>query len=244
MSTPSWVTAVADAGLNVIKIPIPTAAVIELVDAEQLRLCAPSLSKEKSVIMAGLINELCAKYNIKTKDVLHEFLANVLQESLEFSYKVENMYYRALTITKTWPKRFYLSAPMIGKLDANLYAKKPKELANAVYGAANNVLGNRPGTDDGWNLRGSGFIGLTGYYVINQFRKFKAIPTVEEAASYCRDSDYGALDSAFWFFCVLKDLMDEADRDLFIGIVKEINGGTIGMNDRLHYYALVQKHVV
>jgi putative chitinase len=235
---PAWVTGIGKAAAGTAD-ALP--ASIELIDGEQLQHCAVSLSEQRAMIMAGLLNKLCPAYGITTKDVLHEFLANVLQESLEFQHKVENMNYRAVTIVNTWPKRFYLMVPAAGKLDANKYARKPKELAIAVYGGR---MGNRPGTEDGWNLRGGGFIGLTGYYVYEAFRKYKGFKTVEEAAEYVRGSDYGALDSALWFFCVLKDLMDEAERDEMIGIVKEINGGTIGLKDRLHYYELVKKYVV
>lgn len=235
---PSWVSGIGAAIGKGAAVALP--GNIELVTAEQLNKCAVSMSKSRALVMAGLINQLFPAYGITTKDVLHEPLANFLQESLEFQHKVENMNYRAETIVKTWPKRFYIGTAVKGRLDATLYARKPKELAIAVYGGR---MGNRPGTDDGWNLRGSGFVGLTGYYVLDAFRKYKGFKYVEEAAAYCRDSDYGALDSALWFFCVLKQLMDEAERDEFIGIVKEINGGTIGLKDRLHYYNLVKKYI-
>jgi putative chitinase len=238
MSQPNWINSIGTAAVKAVAKPVPA---MQLITAEQLQHCAISLSNERAMIMAGLLNQLCPAYGIVTKDVLHEFLANVLQESLEFQHKVENMNYRAVTIVNTWPKRFYLSTPAPGKLDANKYARKPKELALAAYG---DRMGNRKGTEDGWTLRGGGFIGLTGYYVYEAFRKYKGFATVEETAAYCRDSDYGALDSALWFFCVLKDLMDEAERDEMIGIVKEINGGTIGLKDRLYYLKLVLKYVV
>lgn len=238
MTQPSWLNAL---GATAAKAAAAPETSIQLITAEQLNKCAVSLSKERALIMAGLLNQLCPAYGIKTKDVLHEFLANVLQESLEFQHKVENMNYRAATIANTWKGRFYLGTPVKGKLNAANYARKPKELAIAAYG---DRMGNRPGTDDGWTLRGGGFIGLTGFYVYEAFRKHKEFKTVEEAAEYVRSSDYGALDSALWFFCVLKDLMDEAERDEMIGIVKEINGGTIGLKDRLYYYRLVVKYVI
>jgi putative chitinase len=240
METPSWVNSIGLAAAG----PVPKteqAPALQLITGEQLGKCAVSLSAARAQIMAGLLNQLCPAYGIKTKDVLHEFLANVLQESFEFQYKTENMNYRAVTIVNTWPKTFYLTVAAKGKLDANNYARKPKELAIAAYGSR---MGNRPGTEDGWNLRGGGFIGLTGYYVYEAYRKYKGFKTIEEAAEFARGSDYGALDSALWFFCVLKQLMDEAERDEMIGIVKEINGGTIGLKDRLHYYELVKKYVL
>lgn len=233
-STPSWIGLMA---ANAAKSVLEVAAIksIDLITSEQLMECAPSISEGRAVVMSGLINKLFPAYGIKTKDVLHEPLANFLQESLEFSFKQENMYYQAATIVKTWPKRFKSIKA------AGPFARNPKALANEVYGGR---MGNIPNTDDGWNLRGSGFVGLTGRYVLEAYAKYKGLKTAEEAAAYARDSDYGALDSALWFFCILKDLMDEAEKDDFIGIVKEINGGTIGLKDRLYYYDLVKKHVV
>jgi len=61
----------------------------------------------------------------------------------------ENMNYRADRIKKVWPNR----------PEAIAFAGKPRELANSVYGGR---LGNRHGTDDGWNYRGGGVDQLTG----------------------------------------------------------------------------------
>lgn len=61
----------------------------------------------------------------------------------------ENMNYSAARIREVWPTR----------PEAVKFAGKPKALANSVYG---DRLGNRPGTDDGWNLRGGGVDQLTG----------------------------------------------------------------------------------
>lgn len=63
--------------------------------------------------------------------------------------KRENMNYRAARIKQVWPSR----------PEAVKFAGKPRELANSVYGGR---LGNRPGTDDGWNYRGGGIDQLTG----------------------------------------------------------------------------------
>lgn len=240
MNLPGWFApALAAVAKKTLDSNVAGPAAIELINAEQLRHCAVSMTKERSLIMAGLINTLFPKYGIVTKDVLHEPLANFLQESLEFNHKVENMFYRVPTLMKTWPKHFPTAE------SAAPYAKNPKALANFIYGMKlGKILGNLPGTDDGWELRGSGFVGLTGRYVLEAYAKYKGLNTAKEAAEYARNSDYGALDSALWFFCVLKKLMDEAEQDDFIGIVKEINGGTIGLKDRVYYYELVKRYVI
>ncbi len=92
---------------------------------------------------------------------------------------------------------------------------------------------NQPG--DGWRFRGGGYIGLTGREVYGKYAAYIG-KEIGEAADLVRSRDYYALDSAFWFFYVLKGLKDEAVKDDFIGIVKSINGGTIGLKDRQFYY--------
>lgn len=206
-----------------------------LVTPEQLRKVATTLSKDRAEEMADLFNELGAKYGIVTKDVFHEFCANVLQESGELAHKRENMSYSAKRMMQVWPSRFPTLASALP------YDHNPQKLSNLVYGSR---MGNRPGTNDGWNFRGGGFIGLTGREVYTKYSKYAGYATVEACAEDVRNSDRAALDSAYWFFCVLKDLEDKADRDDFIGIVKSINGGTIGLKDRLHYYNLCKIYII
>lgn len=214
---------------------IPAAKKIVLVTPEQLQKITETISAARCIIMADLLNKVIPTYGVTTVDQFDEFLATVLHESGEFNYKVENMNYSAATLMKTWKSRF----PNL--TIANKYARKPKELAVYVYGSR---MGNRPGTDDGWNLRGSGFIGLTGRWVYSEYQKYKGFKTIEEAANFCRDSDFGALDSAAWFFYKLKNLMDESERDEMIGITKEVNGGLIGLKNRLEYYERCKKYLV
>lgn len=65
----------------------------------------------------------------------------------------ENLTYTsAARIAKVWPSRFTPSTALA-------YVRKPKSLANKVY---NGRLGNRPGSDDGWDYRGGGLDHLTG----------------------------------------------------------------------------------
>lgn len=201
-----------------------------LITKEQLKQIAPTLSGIKAAAMAYLINELCTKYGITEKIPFQMFLANVTQESGEFGHKSENMSYRAETLVKVWPSRF----PNI--IAAAPYARNPEKLANYVYGGR---MGN---TDqgDGWQYRGAGFIGITGKELYTKYAKYIG-KDVKEAADLMRTDDRFALDSACWFFAVLKNLVAVARGGDFKAVVKGINGGFIGLADRLAYYAKVQK---
>lgn len=82
-------------------------------------------------------------------------LATAYHETgLDMSPNVENLNYtKAERIRSVWPSRFPSSA------SAQPYVRNPKALANKVY---NGRMGNRSGTDDGWNYRGRGQVHITG----------------------------------------------------------------------------------
>lgn len=202
-----------------------------LITKEQLRGIATTLSSDRAGVMADLLNEICPKYGIDTLDEFHEFLANVLQESGEFSNKVENMNYTtAARIKAIWPSRFKTLA------SASPYVKNSKALANLVYGGR---MGNTQ-TNDGWDFRGGGFIGLTGREVYTKYAAYIKKPVLE-TAELVRTTDYYALDSASWFFSILKGLNDEAERDEWKKVVRSINGGFIGLDVRTKYYERIGK---
>lgn len=209
-----------------------------LITKEQLRRIATTLSSERAAYMADLLNEICPKYGIDTLDEFHEFLANVVQESGEFAHKTENMNYSAQGLANTWPTRFSLTStkPYRPNGKAALLHRKPGEIANEVYGGR---MGNdRQG--EGWRYRGGGFIGLTGKEVYTKYAAHIG-KSVGEASELVRTTDRYALDSAAWFFSVLKGLNDEAERDEWKKIVKSINGGYIGMDVRTKYYERVKQ---
>lgn len=203
-----------------------------LITQQQLKSIAPSLKGDKLKSICDLLNELCPKYGITDKEVFKMFLANVAQESGEFAHKEENMNYRAETIVKTWPGRF----PTIAA--AASFALNPEALANKVYGGR--MGNNQPG--DGFLFKGAGFIGITGRELYTKYAKYIQQP-VEITANLMKTQDRYALDSACWFFAVLKNLIAVAKTGDFIKVVKGINGGTIGLRDRQLYYNRCNKFI-
>jgi putative chitinase len=209
-----------------------------LITGPQLKLIAPSLSLQRAETIAGLLNETCPKYGMDTLDEFKEFLANIVQESGEFSAMVENMNYTAERLAQVWPHRFSISSkpPYLPNALAKSLHRKPVDIANNVYGGR--MGNNQP--NDGWDFRGGGPIGLTGREVYTKYGKHIGKDPVMAAQLVRTDLRY-AIDSACWFFSVLKGLNDEAERDEWLKIVKSINGGTIGLSDRNRYMARVNQ---
>lgn len=186
------------------------------------------LAAEKA---AGLLNEICPKYKIDTADIFHEFIANVLHESNCFTVMEESLHYKAARLMAVWPSRF----PNLNI--ANKYAGNPEALANFVYG---NRMGNFK-KGDGWLFRGSGPIQITGRENVTNFckyyvSKFGTIVTPEEMAVELRKNLVVGIHSACWIFAISKNLIQLAIADNIREISKRINGGYIGIQERLKYF--------
>ena len=204
-----------------------------LITPEQLDAVTSTLSKERCVVMATLIDVLCKKYGIIEKLPFRMFLANVIQESGEFNHKEENMNYSAGRLMAVWPSRFKTLA------EAAPYARNPEKLANLVYGGR--MGNNQPG--DGSKFKGRAFIGITGRELYTKYAAYLGKP-IDEVTELMEDTDEYALDTSCWFFAILKKLIpvakaaptDKKEKDNFKKVCQLINGGFIGYDVRLKYY--------
>ena len=149
-------------------------------------------------------------------------------ESGGFTALKENLNYRAATLRKIFPK--YFPDDNI----ANQYANRPDKqqaIANRVYA---NRMGNGPEeSGDGFRYCGRGLIQLTGKQNYTWFAASLGIP-VEEASEYLQTFE-GAAQSACWFWETNK-LNQFADAGDIVTLTKRINGGTIGLDDRIKHY--------
>jgi putative chitinase len=212
-----------------------------LLTPQQLMKVCTTLSSERATRVANAINEICPKYGIDTNDILHEFLANVAHESGEFRRLEENLNYSWLRLREVFPNRFPNNDV------AKLYHRKPKEIAEKVYGFRQDLGNNHAG--DGWLFRGAGFIQLTGrrnhtLFLSYYNEKFDPKYTLSQMADLLRYDYKYAMHSACWFFAIAAKLIPYAITDQMKPIVKRINGGYIGMTDRTRLYELAKKHIV
>ena len=168
------------------------------------------------------LNETFERFNITTPAQQASFIGQCGHECGNFKVLEENLNYRAETLMRLWKARF----PTIEI--ANEYARNPKKIANKVYA---NRMGNRDeASGDGYRFRGRGCIQLTGH--ANYFHAGQAC-----GVDFVMEPDlvatpmYAAM-TAGWFWDTHK-LNDFANRKDYVGMTKKINGGTIGLQDRI-----------
>lgn len=170
------------------------------------------------------LNETFERFGIFTHNQQATFIGQCGHECGNFKILQENLNYKAVTLMKLWPKRF----PTLEK--ANEYAGNAKKIANSVYSSR---MGNRDeNSGDGYRFRGRGCIQLTGH--ANYFHASKAL-----GVDFVMDPDlvstpkYAAL-TAGWFWDTHK-LNAPADALDHAKVTKIINGGTIGLDDRIKH---------
>lgn len=152
------------------------------------------------------------------------FFGFAAAETGGFTTLVENLNYTSTErLRQVWPARFKTEAA------ARPYVRNPKGLANLVYGGR---FGNRPGTDDGWNYRGSG-IGQTTFRV-----NFEEVE--HSTGIRCVDNPElirtmpGALEAAaiYWKNRNLSRFAQAGD---YAGLTKAWQGGDGGLRDRITF---------
>lgn len=172
--------------------------------------------------------QLLPDYEINTPQRIASFLAQCAHESGGFLFLKENLNYKAASLRKVFPK--YFPTDEI----ANQYASGPNKaeaIANRVYASR---MGNGPEeSGDGYRYCGRGLIQLTGKDNYTFFAGSLGI-TVEEASEYLQTFE-GAAQSACWFW-ETNNLNQFADKGDIVTMTKRINGGTIGLEDRIKHY--------
>jgi putative chitinase len=176
----------------------------------------------------SMIPDTAAKFQIDTPLRLAHFLAQCGHESGGFRLTKENLNYSAKGLNGTFKKYF----PTLES--AVPYERKPDKIANKVYG---NRMGNGPeSSGEGAKFCGRGYIQLTGKENYTAFGK-----SINEDILSNPDkvaSNYALL-SAAWFFSKngLHKMADGGSSDdVVTKITKRVNGGTIGLADRIKHF--------
>lgn len=174
------------------------------------------------------IPDTASKFGITNTLRLAHFLAQCGHESGGFKAVRENLNYSAKGLLGIF-RKYFTNVNL-----AQQYERKPEKIANRVY--ASRMGNGNEASGDGFKFRGRGYIQLTGK---DNYSLFDA--TVPE--SILADPDLVAtkypLASAAFFF-KRNNLWAICDRGASVAdvtaVTKRVNGGTIGLPDRIKHF--------
>jgi putative chitinase len=211
-----------------------TIAPVATIPASEFKLAA--LKGHVPDVVIAQIPSTAVKFGITTPLRLAHFLAQCGHESGGFKAVTENLNYGAKGLVGTFKKYF----PTITV--ATPYERKPEKIANKVYASR---MGNGPeSSGEGFKFRGRGYIQLTGKDNYTAFDK-----TVEDDILANPDlvaTKYPLASAGFFFKSnSLWTVCDKgSDTATVTAVTKRVNGGTIGLEDRIkhfkEYYALLK----
>jgi len=167
------------------------------------------------------LNTTFAAFSIVTPEEAAAFIAQTAHESNNYKTLEENLHYSAEALIRLWPTHFNAS-------NASQYAHNPEKIANRAYA---NKGGNRDeASGDGYIYRGRGAIQLTlhdNYWHCGQAIKEDLVrkPDLVATPMY-------AMLSAGWFWNTHGCNTFAQARD-WLALTKRVNGGTIGIEDRI-----------
>jgi putative chitinase len=179
-------------------------------------------------LRAGIIATALAvfdKYGISNTLLVAHVMAQISHECGAGHDVVENLSYTAQRMTQVWPSRF----PTVAS--AAPYAHNPRALANKVY---NGRMGNRTGTDDGYNFRGRGGSQTTGREGYERVKKQTGLDVVGNPDIL--------IDPKFFLTCAVSDFINcgclpFAKADDVLNVTRKLNGGTVGLAERKAWLA-------
>ena len=189
-----------------------------------------NLEKLKGHIPESVIAQIpdtAKKFNITNNLRLAHFLAQCGHESAGFKAVSENLNYSADGLKKIFGKYFP------GNLNES-YARQPEKIAARVY--ASRMGNGDESTKEGFKFRGRGYIQLTGKSNYTKFAKFIGEDTVANPDLVA--TKYPLASAAFFFDSnKLWSICDRgADDATVTAVTKRVNGGTIGLSDRIKHF--------
>ena len=171
------------------------------------------------------LNEVLPDYDVTSLNRVAAFISQCAHESNDFVELQEDLNYSAERLVEVWPRTFTTTA------FAAAYSYQPEKLANLIY--ANRLGNGDEASGDGWKFRGCGLIQLTGRSNYQLFAN-SISSSIDDMPNYLLTFQ-GAVQGACWFW-ESHDLNSLADSEEISAITQKINGGEIGLEDRLAKY--------
>lgn len=164
---------------------------------------------------------------IDTLPNLQDFIAECSEETGGGIAFVESGKYSASRAMTVWPSLF----PTLASAQAAV--ANPRILFDKTYGSR---LGNRPGTDDGFNFRGRGAIQITGRQWYTEIAKDTGLNIVNDPDLAALPENVLVTAASFWKLDKVSSLVGNFREE-----VKKINGGYTNMAAREAWEALCRK---
>ena len=187
-----------------------------------------NLASKMPATASKFMLEVVERYKITQPLRLAHFLAQIAHESGDFKFVVENLNYSSDSLLKVFSKYFK------DKATADKYARNAEMIGSRVYGGR---MGNGDeASKEGFKFRGRGYLQLTGK---ENYKAFSAFIGEDCVANPDLVSTKYPMDSAIWFFDRNKlwDICDKGNStDVVTAVTKRVNGGTIGLADRIKHF--------
>jgi putative chitinase len=189
------------------------------------------IEKLNGKLPQAVLNELplvMEKFGISNSTRLSHFLSQVAHESGNFKLVNENLNYSSKGLMSIFKKYFPTEAL------AKSFERKPEKIANKVYGSR---MGNgNEASGEGYKFRGRGYIQLTGkdnYKAFSDFIGEDCVANPDLVAT-----KYPLTSAAFFFHKnKLWDICDKGhSHEIVTAVTKRVNGGTIGLDDRIKHF--------
>lgn len=179
--------------------------------------------------IAASADAVFKQFNIDSPLLVAHVMAQISHECGAGHDIIENLNYSAVRMTQVWPTRF----PNVAS--AEPYAHNPQKLANKVY---NGRMGNKIGTNDGWNFRGRGASQTTGRDGYERVAKATGLDVVNHPELLT--------DPNHFLLCGVSDFINcgclpYAKQDNVVMVTKKLNGGLIGLSERKVWLARWKK---
>lgn len=198
---------------------------------DEFRKCFPAC--KNPVDWFNAFSKILPAENITQKNQVLCFLAQCAHESGSFNTLRENFNYSAEGLLKIFPKYFNATT-------AAQYARKPDLIASLVY--ANRMGNGAADTHEGFKYRGVGIIQVTGKDNLTRCSKalFGDLRLLDNPELLLDKEN--AVRSACWFWTTnnLNRFTDPID---MVALTKGINGGKIGLKERIDLLTQIQSIV-
>ena len=171
--------------------------------------------------LESAINQTFEKYLINTRLKQVHFLAQIIHESQGLTRTEENLNYSADRLLVIFPKYF-------NSVTAKQYQRNKSAIGSRVY--ANRMGNGAEVTMDGYNYRGRGYIMNTGKSQYELLTKEFGVDFVNNP-DLLKQLPYSMLSAGFYWY--RNNLNILAEQDKIKEITKRINGGYIGLDDRI-----------